>query len=214
MAYVDWEIRGPKFSGCSCDYGCPCEFNGRPTEGYCRGLEAHRIDTGHFGDVRLDGLVFAAWYRWPGPLHEGGGLVQGIVDSRADAAQIDALFAILSGKEQEPDTVFSIYGSTIETELEPLFAEIDFACDIPARTAKLRIGGTVALDISPIRNPVTGLPHRARIVLPEGFEFTEAEMGSADFRVDADGAGFAHRNCYGALFWGAYGPHGIIREAT
>ena len=38
MAYVDWKIKGPKIASCSCDYGCPCEFNGRPTHGaYCLG---------------------------------------------------------------------------------------------------------------------------------------------------------------------------------
>ena len=30
---------------------------------------------------------------------------------------------------------------------------------------------------SPILNPVTGAPHRVRIVQPDGFEFAEAEIG-------------------------------------
>lgn len=215
MAYVDWEIRGPKIAGCNCDYGCPCEFNGRPTHGGCQGLEAHRIEKGHFGDVRLDGLIVGAWYRWPGAVHEGGGIVQGIIDRRASEKQVDALFTILGGKEQEPTTLFNIYGSTIETEHEPLFADLEFACDFAARTASLRIGDMLSLEITPIRNPVTGKPHRARIVLPEGFEFTEAEMGSADFKVSVAGlADYAHEKCYGALFYGAYGPHGIIRDAA
>ena len=48
MAYVDWKIKGPKIASCSCDYGCPCEFNGRPTHGMCEGLEAHLIEEGWF----------------------------------------------------------------------------------------------------------------------------------------------------------------------
>jgi hypothetical protein len=214
MGYVDWQISGPKIAGCSCDYGCPCEFNGRPTRAFCEGLEAHRIDRGHFGDVSLDGLIVGAWYRWPGAVHEGGGLVQGIIDRRATPEQTDALFAILGGKEQEPNTVFNIYGSTIEKELDPIFADIEFACDMEARTARMRVGDLLSLDILPIRNPVTGLPHRARIVLPEGFEFSSAEMGSATFEVKAQGNGFAHSKAYGALFHGAYGPYGILRDAA
>ena len=35
-------------------------FHGRPTRGDCEGLEAMRIDEGYFGDIRLDGLLFAA----------------------------------------------------------------------------------------------------------------------------------------------------------
>lgn len=215
MAYVDWEIRGPKLGACSCDYGCPCEFNGRPTLTFCRGLEAQRIDRGHFGDIALDGLKYASWYSWPGAVHEGGGTVQAVIDRRATPRQVDALFTILGGKEQEPNTVFNIYGSTIATELEPIFADIDFACDMVARTGRLRVGDMLDVTVVPIRNPVTGLPHRAQIVLPEGFEFTRAEMASADFRVQVEGVtGFAHQRAYAALFMGEYGPRGIIRSAA
>ena len=44
----------------------------------CEGVEAHKIDEGYFGDVRLDGLIYGARYRWPGPVHEGGGVAQGV----------------------------------------------------------------------------------------------------------------------------------------
>lgn len=158
MAYVDWAIKGPKIASCSCDYGCPCEFNGKPTEGLCEGLECMLIEEGWFGDLRLDGLKVAAVYRWPGPVHEGGGVVRGFFDANADQAQIDALFTILGGKEQEPTTVFNIYGSTIAQELEPIFAPIEFHSDIEKRTGGFRIDGHLELELEPIRNPVTGAP--------------------------------------------------------
>ena len=63
MAYVDWMIRGPKIASCNCDYGCPCEFNAAPTNAICEGLEAMEITEGYFGDLRLEGLRFAAAYR-------------------------------------------------------------------------------------------------------------------------------------------------------
>jgi hypothetical protein len=209
MAYVDWLIKGPKIGSCSCDYGCPCEFNAKPTRGWCEGLEAHLIEEGHFGDVRLDGLVVAARYRWPGPVHEGGGTVQGAIDERASEAQRAALFKILGGEEQEPTTVFNIYGSTIAKELEPVFAPIEFACDLAARTGRIVVPGLMQLAIVPIRNPVTGLPHRALIRLPEGFEFREAEMASGSFAGEGELAA-SHSDCYACLFHVAYGPHGVI----
>lgn len=209
MPYTDWMIRGPKIASCSCEYGCPCEFNGRPTQGWCEGLEAMRIEQGHFADVRLDGLVFAAVYRWPGPVHEGGGVVRGFIDERADDRQREALGTILSGKEQEPTTVFNIYGSTVEKELETVFAPIEFRCDIAARIGGFRIAGHLELSLEPIRNPVTGAPHRAIIRLPEGFEFREAEVASGTFRSTAE-IPFAHDRRYGALTYVAYGPYGII----
>ncbi|MGF1552434.1 MAG: DUF1326 domain-containing protein [Paracoccaceae bacterium] len=213
MAYVDWMISGPKICGCSCDYGCPCEFNGKPSMGWCQGLEAHRIDKGHFGEVSLDGLIVAAWYRWPGPLHEGGGIVQGIVSAHATEAQREALFKILGGEEQEPTTVFNIIGSTVETEYDPVFADIEFECDVAAATGRFRVPGMLDLAIEPIRNPVTGAPHRAQIHLPTGFEFRWAEMGSSTFKVDA-ALSFEHEKRYAYLIDAAYGPYGVIETAA
>jgi hypothetical protein len=126
MAYVDWMIRGPKISGCSCAYGCPCAFSARPSYEACEGLEMQLIEEGYFADQRLDGLLVGARYRWPGAMHEGGGVAQAIIDKRADRAQRDAVIKILSGEEQEPTTVFNIVGATLERQIAPLFPEIAF----------------------------------------------------------------------------------------
>lgn len=214
MAYVDWKIKGPKIASCSCDYGCPCEFNGRPTEGLCEGLEAHRIDDGWFGDVRLDGLIYAARYRWPGAVHEGGGTVQGVIDKRATKEQIDALFTILDGKEQEPTTVFNIYGSTIEKELDPVFSEITFSCDFEKGIGGFAVPGVMELAMEPIRNPVTNTRHPAKIVLPTGFEFREADMVSGTFNANGPELRLDRSARYGALTYVAYGPHGIIEDES
>ena len=41
----------------------------------------------------------------------------------------------------------------------------------------------LACRLEPIRNPVTGAEHRARIDLPNGFEYTLAEMGSGSSKT-------------------------------
>lgn len=168
------------------------------------------IEHGHFGDIRLDGLVVGARYRWPGAVHEGGGIVQGFVDERATERQRDALFAILGGKEQEPTTVFNIYGSTIERELDPIFARMDFSCDMASRTGRFVVPGVVELTLSPIKNPVTGKDYFAQIVLPSGFEFRTAEMASADFQSFGNELAMTHSEVYGSLWYAAYGPYGLI----
>ena len=213
MAYVDWKIRGPKIGACSCEHGCPCEFNGLPTEDVCEGLEAHRIDEGWFGDVRLDGLIVGACFRWPGPVHEGGGIAQGIIDKRANEAQIEALFKILGGEEQEPTTVYNIYGSTIETEHDPIFADIEFACDFATGTGRFAVPGQCSLELEPIRNPVTGAVHPAKITLPTGFEFREADVVSSTFKSGGDIA-FDRAKRYGMLTYATYGPYGLIEEES
>lgn len=185
MAHQDWLIKGPKIAACNCDYGCPCEFNARPTHGICEGLEAHRIDEGYFGTLRLDGLVIGARYRWPGPVHEGGGVVQGLIDERATPEQREALITILSGKEQEPHTVFNIYGATVARELDLIVAPIEFKADFKTRTGGFRVPGVMEMSLEPIRNPVTGAAHQARVTLPHGFEYRTAEYASGTAQVKA-----------------------------
>ncbi len=213
MAYVDWKIKGPKIASCNCSYGCPCEFNARPTHGVCEGLEAQRIDEGWFGAVRLDGLVVGARYRWPGPVHEGNGIVQGVIDVRANPEQREALGQILGGKEQAPTTAFNIYGSTIVKEFDTLFARLEFECDFAQRTGRFSVPGVMSMRLEPIRNPVTSAPHHAQIRLPNGFEFRWAEMASGSFECSGDIA-FRNAGCYGFLTYVAYGPHGVIEQES
>ena len=67
MAQTDWRLSGEWVKNCNCAFGCPCDFNARPTHGDCRGLVGMRIQQGHFGDVRLDGLSFFVMVDFPGP---------------------------------------------------------------------------------------------------------------------------------------------------
>jgi hypothetical protein len=46
----------------------------------------------------------------------------------------------------------------------------------------VHVEGVFDLAAQPIRNPVTGAEHRARIDLPHGFEYELAEVGSATSR--------------------------------
>ena len=42
----------------------------------------------------------------------------------------------------------------------------------------MSINKIAEVRVEPIRNPVTGLEHRARINLPNGFEYNLAEVGN------------------------------------
>ena len=102
---VEWEFHGKQFVNCNCAYGCPCQFNARPTYGDCRAVIFFHIDTGHFGATRLDGLNAAFAAAWPGAIHEGHGRMQPIIDQRADDAQRQAVHAIMTGKAQRAGIV-------------------------------------------------------------------------------------------------------------
>jgi hypothetical protein len=118
-------------------------------------------------------------FYFPGPVHEGNGTIQLMVEDKADPRQRDALVRIMSGEETEDmATMWWVFSAMSPNKLEPLFVPIDFEVDVEARRARLNIPGLIEASGEPIRNPVTGAEHRARIDLPHGFEFRVAEIGS------------------------------------
>jgi hypothetical protein len=195
---VEWRIKGTELANCNCAYGCPCQFNALPTHGNCRAAVGYGIEEGHFGAVRLDGLRMALLVSWPGPVHEGNGTMQLIIDERADAAQRDALIKIMTGAETDDmATVWWVYSAMSPNKLEPLFRPIEYEVDVDARTGRFQVPGIVETVGEPIRNPVTGAEHRARIDLPHGFEYRVAEMGSATTRATGAIALPGLENTYG-----------------
>jgi hypothetical protein len=184
---VEWAIHGMEFGNCNCAYGCPCQFNALPTHGNCMAMCAYRFDEGRFGDVELGGLCAAATWKWPGAVHQGKGTMQLIIDERADAKQRDALLTIMSGGQtQDRATMWWVSSSMCPTKLEPLFKTIEFEVDVEARRAHLLVPGIIETIGEPIRNPVTGAEHRARIDLPNGFEYRLGEVASGTTRATGD----------------------------
>jgi hypothetical protein len=184
MSGVDWYIEGVEFGSCSCAYSCPCQFEALPTHGDCRGFGALRVDKGYFGDVPLDGLKAAMIYAWPGPIFEGKGEMQLIIDERADARQRDALKRILSGEEtDEGANHWWVFHAMSDQFHETLYKPIEYEVDINARRGRVVTPGLGECVGRPIVSPVTGQEHRVRIELPEGIEFEVAEIGSATTRM-------------------------------
>lgn len=185
MTVTAWMLKGTEYGSCNCDYGCPCQFNGRPSsaDGSCRAANFVHIDEGRYGEVRLDGLRFAFTAAWPGAVHEGNGEFQLIIDERADAEQREAIRRIVHDEDTgELRSPYSVYISMCTTVHEPVVARIELEFDVEARTAHAEVAGIAVCDIEPTRNPVTGEPHRAQIVLPDGFHFTKAETASGTVR--------------------------------
>jgi hypothetical protein len=145
---------------------------------------AYLFDRGHYGDIRLDGLRAAAIYAWPGPIHEGRGRMQIVIDERASPAQRTALETIMTGGDTaDMATMWWVFAAMSPTRHPTLFGAIDAEIDVGKRLGRVRIPGLLEIDAGPIRNPVTGAEHRARIDLPNGFEFHLAEMGSGTTRT-------------------------------
>ena len=81
--------------------------------------------------------------------------------------------------------------------------------DLEARTAAVFVAGVIEVEIQPIRNTVTGEPHHARVGLPHGFEFNEADLASASFAAFGD-LTFDYKDRTAIFSRFAYGPQGIL----
>ena len=193
-----WRIRGDEVVSCNCAWGCPCQFNALPTTGRCQGLGAIRIVNGHFGDTPLDGVKFAILLSWPGAIHEGNGTMQLIVDEHATSDQRHALTELATARHG--GALWEIFRAVCPNVLPTLFLPIEFESDRLRRMAHFRIDGVAETEVQPIKNPVTGEEHQAKIVLPNGLEYKEAEMGNTvSGRVRSDAISFELRNSYAQL---------------
>lgn len=184
MAFVEWRMRGPEIANCNCDWGCPCQFNALPTHGDCRAMTAQHIEEGHFGDVDLSGLTWCGMFAWPKAIHEGNGEAFVVISDKANQAQREALLTILSGQETDPGTtIFNVFATTLTKMHDPMFAPIELKLDMENRIGHVKIDGVLDTRIEPIKNPVTGEPHRARVTMPHGFEYRVAEYASGQSKA-------------------------------
>jgi hypothetical protein len=187
-----WRLSGDVLIACNCDYGCPCNFNARPSRGFCEGGWIWKIADGHVDDVQVDGLAVAVFAKWPGAIHEGGGRAYSYLDSRANATQRSALTRVVRGEIGGP---WGIFFKTYDLAgPDP----VPFDIDVSGRTSRARIGDIVELQLQTIRNPVTQAEAHPEIMLPEGLVLKRAGLGASSvFRVrDLD---YDHSGQYAAF---------------
>jgi hypothetical protein len=181
-----WMIRGKEFSNCNCAFGCPCQFNAASTHGFCEAIGSAMIEEGHFNDIPLDGLCFVTLYKWPGEIAEGNGRQQVIIDERATLEQREALKKIAHGESTTPGTThFNVFNSTMSEVHETLYAPIEMSIDVDARQGHTGIDGLVKSVGTPLIDPMSNEETRRGIHIPNGFEFTYAELGEGNSKATA-----------------------------
>ncbi len=196
MAPVDWYIEGVEVSNCNCDYGCPCNFNGRPSMGKCEGQWTWHVERGAVDDVDVSGLTFTLAVNWPGPIHQGGGEGVLLIDERADDAQREAIHTLVKGQSGGP---WGVLGWTWPTLHGP--HAVPYEVDLDGIRSRVRAGDVFEVASEPIRNPVTGAEITPSVVLPQGIVFKRGDFGSSiRFRVDPLGLDHAGRYTAAASF--------------
>jgi hypothetical protein len=105
--------------------------------------------------------------------------MQAIIDEGANAAQREAQRKILPGESTTPGaTHFYVFTSIMSEVLDPFYSPMEVTIDVDARQANIKADGLVESKGNPILDPISQMPMRARINLPNGFEYTVTEMGA------------------------------------
>jgi len=186
-----WKLSGTVFIACNCDWGCPCNFNARPSSGKCEGGWTWHVDKGSYGDVALDDLSFSVYVNWPAAIHDGNGEALFLVDERANAQQREAIDTLMSGKVGGP---WGILGWTWPKVNGPFAVHYEMHLD--GINSRIRCGDYLEIEGGPIRNPVTGHEVTPGVVLPQGLILKRGDLGASKiFRVNG-GINYDHSGQY------------------
>jgi hypothetical protein len=167
----NWAIMTDYIETCNCDYGCPCNFSGFPTFGFCRAIVLYHIKDGSYGGTSLNGLDVVYVGSWPKAIHQGDGTLQIYASQKADEKQRDALVSIMHG-HAKGNGPFALFATTMKYVLDPQFVDVDVK--IAGKKSSFSVPGVIDVIADSFKNPVTGDESDTRITLPKGFIWKEA----------------------------------------
>jgi hypothetical protein len=186
-----WGMKADYVETCNCDYGCPCNFSGFPTGGFCSALVLYHIQKGGYGqNIRLDGLdaIYAA--SWPKAIHEGNGTLQLFITKKADEQQRKALVSIMSG-QVGGEGPFTLFAGTMKYVLDPQFVDINV--NIDGKKSTFSVPSIIDVQTESFTNPVTGKEQDTRVGLPNGFIWKVAEAAKSKImRITSPNLNFDH----------------------
>jgi hypothetical protein len=211
----NWIFKSETYDNCNCAINCGCQFNLPSTYGHCQSAFIGNIVKGHFNDVPLAGLNWAALYKWPGEIAEGNGKRQIIIDEQADEAQRQALETIISGGACAPlSNLFSVFASTCAESCRTLYLPIRLEADLEGRTASVEIPGVLTSQGRPKINEFTGEPYHIALARPHGsFEFTYAELGLGTTSVTGE-MDMAYEDSWAHFCVHHFNQDGLVRERS
>ena len=84
-----WKLDGEYMEACSCDFLCPCITQNATTPAthdFCKVAMTYAVTSGHYGETRLDGVVFAVIAQSKAIMSQGDWAMGVIVDESASDA--------------------------------------------------------------------------------------------------------------------------------
>ena len=200
-----YSLKGTLLGACSCDWGCPCNFEMPPSRGFCEGCYLWHVEKGSYGQVQLDGLNFAGLIRSPQAIHLGNLTTLYLVDEKADTRQRQALDVMFSPDQNV--VPFSIFRMLTGTFLGTRY--VPFHIDFQGIRSRASVPGMLDLQLTPMKNPVTGEDELAKLLKPTGFTSKEQDLcTSATFRLTGEGLSYDHSGRYAEYSRFEYGTQG------
>jgi hypothetical protein len=184
-------LKGHLLGACSCDWGCPCSFEARPTQGFCEGNYVWHIEEGQYQGTPMAGSTFGLFIRFPSAPHEGNGTGVVLVDETVPESRRSVLESMTQSMPP-----FSIFWSLLATFLG--FRYVPFVLHLDGIHSRLTIPTMVDLQLTPMTNPVTGADELATLYKPTGFTSKTHELcATRTYRVTLDGLAYDHSGKYG-----------------
>jgi hypothetical protein len=159
-----YRIHADSIEACNCQHGCNCQFAGFPNEGKCEFIIGYAVKEGRVGGVSLNGVRAAIAATYPNAIHDGNGHVVLFVDESASQEQVDALASILSGKLG--GMPWEALAGTIGRFDGPIRKPVEVRA--AGERSVVRVPGAIDLQLTPLKNPVTGEDKEVHIVYPKG----------------------------------------------
>jgi hypothetical protein len=182
-----YRVKAESVEACNCQHGCNCQFAGFPNEGKCEFIIGYAVTDGRFGNTSLSGVRAVVVAKYPKAIHEGGGHVALFIDETATEDQANGLLTILSGKVG--GMPWEALAGTIARFDGPIRKPIEIT--VAAERSEVRIAGAVDLQLTPLRNPVSGEEKEVHITYPKGGFFWDDARVATTSRMRAD-AGDLH----------------------
>ena len=143
-----WNITGEYFESCNCDLICACLVQADTPRDRCDAALAFHIDSGTYGQTKLDGLsaVLVVSFPGPGKMRNGNWTAAVYVDEKGTKEQQEALGNIFSGKAG--GTPGALFTGLVSKFLGVKATPISFL--INGNDRKLSIPNILDIDISAV----------------------------------------------------------------
>jgi len=191
---TSYQLKGILLGACNCDWGCPCNFEARPANGFCDGGYVWHVENGQSDGVSLAGLTFGWFGHAPGAVHEGNITSFLCVDDRAKDQQRQALEKLVV---KTPGAVpFGIFMSLTTNFPGVRYARVETKFD--GVRSRVHFDGVYEVELTPIKNPVTGEDEPATLIKPKGFTSKQQELCTTNkMRLAAQGLAYEYPKKYG-----------------